>query len=99
MTDTDDVRIFLNGHIDVPDHRLDAVRAALPMHIALTRAEEGCITFDVVESDTVPGRFMVAEIFVDQAAFDAHQVRARGSEWFKVTEGIERHFAITTGGH
>ncbi len=33
--------ILLTGHIDVPAGRLEAVRAALPRHIASTRAESG----------------------------------------------------------
>ncbi len=97
MTADDDARVFLNGYLDVPADRLDAVRAALPEHIDLTRAEPGCMSFDVTESDDHPGRFMVAEIFENQAAFDAHQTRTRNSGWFAVTKGIPRDYSVTTG--
>lgn len=91
------LKVFLNGYIDVPNDRLEAVTSALPQHIALTLAEAGCISFEVVQNDAVPGRFMVSEVFVDQAAFDAHQERARNSDWFKTTEGIPREYSITVG--
>ena len=90
-----DKRVMLNGHLDVPSGRLIAVREALPDHIKLTRAEKGCIFFEVVEDETQPGRFLVSEIFENQEAFDAHQHRTRNSDWFNVTKGIPRDYSIT----
>ena len=90
-------KVYLNGYIDVPEERIDAVTAALPEHIALTEAEPGCISFSVEASADTPGRFLVAEVFVDQAAFDAHQTRTRNSEWFRITEGIPRHYEVSVG--
>ncbi|WP_109311771.1 putative quinol monooxygenase [Ruegeria sp. AU67] len=89
------VKVVLRGHISVPADRVTQVREALPDHIALTRAEPGCITFDVTENADIPGRFNVHEIFENQAAFDAHQARTKASTWFKVTEGIPRDYQIT----
>ncbi len=89
--------IVLTGHIDVPAERLDAVRAALPRHIALTRAEPGCLAFDVTEDPRRAGRFEVRERFTDRAAFDAHQQRMRASDWARVTAGIPRHYSIAEG--
>jgi len=89
-----DPRVFLDGHIDVPPDRLDAVMAALPAHITLTRAEPGCQSFSIEPQDDCAGRFSVSEVFVDQAAFDAHQERMRASEWFVVTEGLSRTYTI-----
>ena len=82
----------LEGHIDVPVDRLEAVSIALLEHIRLTREEPGCLFFNVDPCPDVEGRFLVSEAFVDEAAFNAHQDRAKGSEWAKVTEGIERDF-------
>ena len=90
-------KVYLKGHITVPEHRLDEVRAALPTHITLTRAEPGCISFNVDEDPSVSGRFTVAEVYENQAAFDAHQKRAKASTWFKVTEGIPRDYQVSVG--
>lgn len=88
-------QIRLTGHIDVPAPRREAVAAALPQHILRTRQEPGCLSFDVTPDPTVAGRYHVTELFVDQAAFDAHQHRTQASDWAKVTAGIARHYHIS----
>lgn len=85
----------MTGHIDVPGDRLEAVKTALPIHVALTRAERGCLAFDVVPCPRTEHRFLVSELFVDQQAFDAHQTRTKQSGWAKVTAGIPRDYSIT----
>ncbi|NTE85625.1 putative quinol monooxygenase [Agrobacterium rubi] len=92
-----DERIYLQGHIDVPPDRRQAVADALPLHIELTLAEPGCMAFEVLPSPDVDGRYLVSEIFSDQAAFDAHQQRIKSSEWFVVTQGIPRDYRIRKG--
>ena len=87
--------VTLTGHIDVPPARLEAVRAALPEHIRLTRAEPGCLRFEVTELAEPAGRFAVAEEFADAAAFAAHQARAGASDWARVTAGIARDYRVT----
>ena len=82
----------LEGHIDVPVDRLEAVSIALQEHIRLTREEPCCLFFNVDPCPEVKARFLVSEAFVDEAAFQAHQDRAKGSEWARVADGIERNF-------
>lgn len=65
----------------------------LPRHIALTRAEVGCISFDVTQTaDELI--WQVEERFANEAVFRAHQDRVAGSEWGRVTAGIEREYVI-----
>ncbi|WP_267421946.1 MULTISPECIES: putative quinol monooxygenase [unclassified Curtobacterium] len=71
----------------------DTVRRHLPDHVRLTRAEAGCIAFDVLETDDALVR-SVAERFTDQDAFERHQHRVAGSEWGRATAGIERRYVI-----
>lgn len=89
-------KVFLNGYIDVPAERLEAVLTALPVHIDLTRSEPGCLEFNVTECGTVSGRLLVAEVFESQEAFDAHQARTKASEWFDVTAGLKRNYSVTS---
>ncbi|CUJ88056.1 Antibiotic biosynthesis monooxygenase [Ruegeria denitrificans] len=89
-------KIYLRGFILVPADRLEQVRAALPRHIALTRAEPGCLSFEVAEDTEIAGRFNVSEVFENRTAFDAHQVRTKASDWFHVTKGIPREYSITS---
>lgn len=91
-------RIRLTGHIDVPRERRGAIAAALADHIRLTRAEPGCLSFEVTPDAGVPGRWLVAELFVDRAAFDAHQARTGASDWARVSAGIPRSYTIEEAG-
>lgn len=94
MSETSDKYVRLNGYLDVPEDRLQDVRHALPQHVALTRAEPGCLRFTVEEDRGCPGRFIVSEVFADQIAFEAHQTRARASDWFRITQGLPRNYVI-----
>jgi quinol monooxygenase YgiN len=87
-------KVHLSGYLEVPAAHLDAVRAALPEHIALTRAEPGCLAFSVVQNESFPERFEVGETFADQAAFEQHQQRAQASAWAEVTKGLARHYSV-----
>lgn len=87
--------VILTGHVDVPPERRAAVLAALPEHIRLTRAEPGCLRFDVIESPDTPGRLLVDEAFATPADFRAHQTRSAGSPWAEVTAGLPRTYDVT----
>ncbi|MDX8326025.1 putative quinol monooxygenase [Agrobacterium tumefaciens] len=65
----------------------------LPDHISLTRAEPGCISFEVSQTED-PLIWRVEELFVDRAAFDFHQQRTRASKWFVATSAIPRDYEI-----
>ena len=85
--------IRLTGTMTCPPGRLAEVRAALPAHVALTRAEPGCVQFEVTEA--ADGRFVVDEAFADRAAFEAHQSRGAASDWARVTRGLPRDYRVT----
>ncbi len=73
----------------------DRVAALLPGHIRLTRAEPGCLLFEVIRSMSDPVRFAVREIFASRADFEAHQARAAASDWGRSTRGIPRDYMLT----
>ncbi|ASN51688.1 antibiotic biosynthesis monooxygenase [Sinomonas sp. R1AF57] len=65
----------------------------LPRHVALTRAEAGCVSFRV-EPSADPLVWEVEELFSDPEAFAVHQERVAGSEWGRVTAAIERRYTV-----
>jgi quinol monooxygenase YgiN/ribosomal protein S18 acetylase RimI-like enzyme len=71
----------------------DTVRDHLPLHLALTRAEPGCRSFNVTTTSN-PLMWQVEETFEHQAAFEAHQKRVASSEWGQATAGIERRYSV-----
>lgn len=87
-------KVFLSGQLVCSDEDQAAiVRQHLPLHVRLTRAEEGCVSFEVrrVEDSLV---WQVDENFQDAAAFRAHQERVAQSEWGLATAGIERRYTV-----
>lgn len=72
----------------------DLVRQHLPEHMRLTRAEPGCLSFQVSATDD-PLIWQVAESFTDKAAFEAHQSRTRASAWHAATAHIRRDYRLT----
>jgi len=71
----------------------DIVRDHLPLHLALTRAEPGCRSFNVTTTSN-PLMWRVEERFEHAAAFESHQERVASSEWGHATAGIERRYAV-----
>lgn len=88
-------RVILKGRLICRSAaEADAVRRALPLHIRLTRAEPGCLSFEVAETAD-PLVWTVEECFRDRAAFDAHQTRTRASAWWAATSAILRDYRLT----
>lgn len=86
--------IRLKGHlICMTDSEAQAVRQHLPEHIRLSRAEPGCLSFDVSQTDD-PMVWDVQESFRTRDDFDAHQTRTRASAWFDATRHILRDFRV-----
>ena len=73
----------------------DRVSELLPQHIRLSRAELGCVRFEVWRSRSDPVRYAVYELYTNRETFEAHQKRSRDSEWFRATQHIPRDYRIT----
>jgi len=70
-------------------------RVQVAEHIRLTRAEPGCIRFDIAPSPDDPCRFVISEEFRDRAAFDSHTARTRASDWWNKTSHMARDIQVT----
>jgi quinol monooxygenase YgiN len=73
----------------------DRLQPLLDEHVRLTRAEPGCLSFEVTRVEDDPARFRLREAFRDRPAFEAHQVRTRASRWFAESQSLRRDFKIT----
>ncbi|MEV1004716.1 putative quinol monooxygenase [Nonomuraea sp. NPDC050202] len=56
-------------HLQVRPGRLDAFRQGIEINARASRQEPGCLRFDVLRSEEDPHRFILYEIYRDQAAF------------------------------
>ncbi len=89
-------KAILQGYIVVPDEDLDEILNELPIHIKLTREENGCTNFQVDQSPSAVRRFDVYEEFIDQDSFETHQERVSGSRWGMITKNVSRHYKVET---
>lgn len=69
----------------------ETVQCLLPEHVRLSRAEPGCLRFDVIRTDD-PLVWHLHEEFIDAAAFAAHQVRTSATVWAEKTTTLRRDF-------
>jgi quinol monooxygenase YgiN len=72
----------------------ELVQKLLPAHIRLSRAEPGCLSFNVVQTAD-PLVWRLDETFRDRAAFEAHQARTRASDWYRATAHLKRDYQIS----
>ena len=87
--------VRLSGRLICAD--ADEVRIVaehLPEHVRMSRAEPGCLRFDVQPTED-PLIWQLDEAFVDEAAFEAHQTRNRASVWWEKSRAIRRDFTKT----
>jgi quinol monooxygenase YgiN len=70
---------------------VDMVQAYLPDHIRLSRAEAGCLKFNVTQGEN-PFVWHLDEAFVDADAFAAHQTRTKATIWAEKTAHLARNF-------
>ncbi|MBW8184848.1 putative quinol monooxygenase [Shewanella nanhaiensis] len=88
------MHVILEGYIVVSADELEVVQKALVEHTRLTRLEDGCLQFEVVQDVVNQYQFNVYEEFINQTAFELHQTRARQSRWGLLTKNVERHYQI-----
>ena len=66
---------------------VDGIREALQELVAATRAEDGCLAYDLFESASAPGTFVTVERWTDQAALDAHMAMPHVAAAFAAADG------------
>lgn len=85
-------KVLLTGTMTCDPDEIANVLALMPDHIRLSRAEPGCLQFDLWQDEVRPTEFHVTEVFRDARAFEAHQDRTHASDWFRVTHHMARDF-------
>lgn len=72
------ILLTAKNEADVP-----RLRNLLAEAMRSSRAEPGCLRFDVYHSTAEPRRFMLVEHWADQAAVDAHRLAAAYTTIYK----------------
>ena len=86
--------VRVSGHLRCAPEEIDMVHEMLPEHIRLTRAETGCLSFEVTQDPGDPCRWNLSESFRDMAAFEAHRTRTAASDWGRRTAHLHRDIRV-----
>jgi len=87
--------VTIKGYIKVPFEELEIIKNCLSEHIENTLNEDGCLKFEVKQDETNKCVFHVFEKFIDSDAFNAHQARAKASDWGVMTKNVQRVYEKT----
>ena len=89
-------QIALSGRLTCADMgQLMTLLTHVEAHVAASRAEPGCLFFEIAQTDD-PLVWRVEELFRDAAALEAHRARTKASAWAAATSGIARQIRTVT---
>ena len=69
----DAANLIHTAHLNVHEDHIEEFRERLNQHAQATRAEPGCIAFDVYQSTDLPSVFFLFEIYRDVQSLQAHR--------------------------
>ena len=81
--------IILNVFIEAAQGREEELAGLLKELVAPTRAEPGCVSYELNASQEKPGAFLFYEKFADQAALDAHVSSTHFQNFLKKREASD----------
>jgi quinol monooxygenase YgiN len=86
--------LVIVAHIHAKAGKEDAVRAELEKVIPPTRAEEGCVTYDLHQDNEDPTHFMFYEVWETKPHWEAHQRTAHLDAMRAATEDARESIAV-----
>lgn len=78
--------VILHVHVHVRSEHLDAFREATLENARNSIQEPGVLRFDLVQQVDDPARFVIVEVYRDDAAVDAHRRSAHYAKWRDLAE-------------
>ena len=96
--------LVVHVHVRVKPGGEEAFRAASLANAEASRREPGVVRFDVLGDREDPGRFVLVEVYRDQAAAAAHKQTGHYARWRDAVAGLMaeprrgvRHVNISPG--
>jgi len=78
--------VRLNCFYQANEGQYDTALQAAKDLVAASLKQEGCIAYDVFESKTRDGIFMICETWADQAVLDAHSASAPFAQYVGIMQ-------------
>ncbi len=88
-------KVAVFGFLRFPPESMPAIRPYLAEFVRATRANDGCLAYDVAEDLAEPGLIRFSELWPDHGSLDAHLVAPHIVPWREAARAhglLERQF-------
>lgn len=82
------------ANIHAKADKIDLVKSELQKLIAVTRAEEGCIQYDLHQDNESPAHFLFFENWTSRALWQQHMNAPHLAAYLSATDGAVEHFTL-----
>lgn len=87
-------KLTIVANIKAKADKIDLVKQELLKLIDITRAEEGCINYDLHQDNENPGHFLFYENWESRELWLAHMGNQHLKEYMAATEGAVEEFTL-----
>ncbi len=87
-------RLTIVANIIAKADKIELVKAELLKLIEITRAEEGCINYDLHQDNENPAHFMFYENWETRELWQTHMGNTHLAEYMSATEGAVEQFIL-----
>ena len=87
-------QLTIVAKIIAKEEKRELVKNELLKLIDITRAEEGCINYDLHQDNTNPNLFLFYENWTNRDLWQKHMNNAHLSEYMKATDGAVEEFTL-----
>ena len=89
-----DQKLTIVARILVKEGKVDLVKSELLKLIDTTRAEKGCINYDLHQDNENPNQFLFYENWANRDLWQMHMGNAHLAKYMKATEGAVEEFIV-----
>ncbi|MBN2445110.1 MAG: antibiotic biosynthesis monooxygenase [Phycisphaerae bacterium] len=86
--------LVIVANIEAKADKVDLVKAELEKLIPITRAEEGCVQYDLHQDNDNPAVFLFYEIWESRELWQVHMKAPHLAGFSKATEGAIAEFTV-----
>lgn len=87
-------RLTIVANIKAKADKTDLVKSELKKLIDITRAEEGCVQYDMHQDNQNPAHFLFFEIWESRALWQIHMAAQPLKDYLAATEGAIEDFTL-----
>ncbi|MCR9197693.1 MAG: antibiotic biosynthesis monooxygenase [Planctomycetaceae bacterium] len=87
-------KLTIVANIIVKSEHIDTVKAELEKLIPITRAEEGCLQYDLHQDNEDPAHFLFYENWDSRGLWQAHMNNRHLKDYMAATDGMVENFTL-----